>query len=421
VALLLAQRRVFWRAIRAGDSVPQAGARVGLSPVRARQWFAEAGGVPPVTLVEPAERSYRLSHAEREEIAVGMAAGDSVRAIAARLGRAPSTVSREVRQVTGRVLVGHYWANRAAGSRPRGRPPSGPPPYRALPAQRAAEKAARRPKTSKLVSLPRLRELVQDRLLARHSPQQIAARLRLEFPDEPELWVSHETIYQSLYVQGRGALRRELTACLRTGRAVRRPRRRRGEEGAPRRGSPIRDMVNIAERPAEAEDRAVPGHWEGDLILGAGGASAIGTLVERTTRFVLLLHLPERHGAAEVQAAMTAAMSGLPAVLRQTLTWDQGVEMANHARISDATGLAIYFCDPHSPWQRGTAENTNGLLRQYFPKGSDLSIYPADYLHYVAMQLNTRPRRTLDWRTPAEALDALLSNPDDPIGVAFTA
>lgn len=287
--------------------------------------------------------------------------------------------------------------------------------YRASWAQSRAEARARRPKRAKLAANAALRLRVQTRLDAKDSPEQIANRLKLDFVNDPEMWVSHETIYQSLYVQGRGALRRELTTCLRTGRALRRPRRRAEE----RRGR-IPNMVSISERPPEVEDRAVPGHWEGDLILGADGASAIGTLVERMTRFVLLLHLPARHGAVEVEQAMGEAMSRLPATLRKTLTWDQGSEMTNHAKIAAATGLSIYFCDPHSPWQRGSNENTNGLLRQYFPKGSDLSIYPADYLDYVAMQMNSRPRKTLSWRTPAEALDALLSQPSNPPGVALT-
>ena len=216
--------------------------------------------------------------------------------------------------------------------------------------------------------------------------------------------VSHETIYQSIYVQGRGALRRELAVCLRTGRALRKPRRKEGE----RRGR-IPGMVMISERPAEAQDRAVPGHWEGDLIIGAGNKSAIGTLVERSTRFVLLLHLPDGYGADQVAAAMTAAMSGLPAALRRSLTWDQGKEMTGHAQIALATGLDIYFCDPHSPWQRGSNENTNGLLRQYFPKGTDLSVHSPGHLQAVAAELNSRPRKTLGWKTPAQALDEFLA------------
>jgi IS30 family transposase len=216
--------------------------------------------------------------------------------------------------------------------------------------------------------------------------------------------VSHETIYQSIYVQGRGALRRELAACLRTGRALRRPRRREGE----RRGR-IPGMVMISERPAEAEDRAVPGHWEGDLIIGAGGKSAIGTLVERSSRFVLLLHLPHGHDTAAVAAAMAAEMSGLPAALRRSLTWDQGKEMAGHARIALETGLDVYFCDPHSPWQRGSNENANGLLRQYFPKGTSLAGHTREHLSEVAAELNSRPRKTLDWKTPAQALDEYLA------------
>ena len=247
-----------------------------------------------------------------------------------------------------------------------------------------------------------------------HSPEQIARRLRIDFPDNAEMRVSHETIYLAIYVQGKGNLRRELHRCLRTGRAVRKPHRRADQ----RRGR-IKDMINISERPAAVADRAVPGHWEGDLILGStASGSAIGTLVERSTRFVMLLHLPEDHTADTVQEAIVAKMAALPEILRKTLTWDQGKEMANHAAIAKAADLDIYFCDPRSPWQRGTNENTNGLLRQYFAKGTDLSVFPADYLDYVATKLNTRPRHTLDWKTPAEALDELLSNPFKPTAVA---
>jgi IS30 family transposase len=262
----------------------------------------------------------------------------------------------------------------------------------------------------------RLRAQVQDRLRANHSPEQIARRLREDYPDERGMWVSHETIYQAIYVQGRGALKRELAKQLRTGRTLRKPRR-----GAERRGR-IPGMVNISERPAEVNDRAVPGHWEGDLILGSVvSGSAIGTLVERATGFVLLLHLPGNHGALAVQQAMIEKMAQLPDTLRRTLTWDQGVEMSNHVAIAAATDLDIYFCDPHSPWQRGSNENTNGLLRQYFPKGSDLSLHGPGYLDYVAAEMNNRPRKRLDWRTPAETLDKLLSNPSNPPGVARTA
>jgi IS30 family transposase len=355
------------------------------------RWLAESGGVKP----ELSEPRLRLSFAERCRIEALLAVGLGPREIGRRLGRSPSTISREVRR------------NRAA-HRGRG--------YRASTAQAKADRRACRPKPTKLTRHPRLRREVQDRLEEEHSPRQIQRRLRRDFPDRAEMWVSHETIYKSLFVQGRGELRRDLTKRLRTGRALRKPRRQVGE----RRGR-IAGMVSIAERPAEADDRAVPGHWEGDLIMGSVASnSAIGTLVERATRFVLLLHLPAGHGADAVQDAMVAAMSRLPDQLRKTLTWDQGHEMANHAAIAAATDLDIYFCDPHSPWQRGSNENTNGLLRQYFPKGSDLSIYPADYLDHVARKLNTRPRETLDWRTPAEALDELLSNPTQPPGVALT-
>jgi transposase, IS30 family len=254
-----------------------------------------------------------------------------------------------------------------------------------------------------LVVHAELRGVVQDGLARRWSPQQIAARLRVEFPDRPEMWVSHETIYQSLYVQSRGALRRELTVCLRTGRAVRRPARRADE----RRGR-IANKVMISQRPAEVADRAVPGHWEGDLIMGTGNASAIGTLVERSTRYLLLLYLADGFSAEQVQAELIKTITTLPRQLRRSLTWDQGKEMHGHAQISLAAELPIYFCDPHSPWQRGSNENTNGLLRQYFPKGTDLSVHDRERLEFVANQLNTRPRETLHWQTPAERLNQLL-------------
>jgi IS30 family transposase len=334
-----------------------------------------------------------LSSAEREEIAALRAAGAGVRQIARKLGRNPATISREL----------------------RGRP-SGPRGYRASVAQADADVKARRPKPAKLATNLRLRREVQDRLGDNHSPEQIARRLRVDFPDDPEMRVSHETIYQSLYVQGRGGLRRDLATHLRTGRAIRKPRRKDGQR-RPR----IKDMVNICDRPPEIEDRAVPGHWEGDLILGSvQSGSAIGTLVERMTGFTMLLYLSGDHGATTLAEAMIAKMSQLPELLRQTLTWDQGSEMANHAQIAAATDLAIYFCDPHSPWQRGSNENTNGLLRQYFPKGTDLSRWGPGYLDYVAAELNNRPRKRLDWTTPAEALDKLLSEPFKPPGVALT-
>jgi IS30 family transposase len=291
------------------------------------------------------------------------------------------------------------------------------PRYRASAAQGLTQRRARRPKPGKLALNESLHNEVQTRLLDEHSPEQIARRLVLDFPDDAEMRVSHETIYQSIYVQGRGSLRRELHKCLRTGRALRKPQRRADQ----RRGR-IPNMVNISERPPEVDDRAVPGHWEGDLILGSiASGSAIGTLVERSTRFVMLLHLPDDHGAMPVQEAIVAKMAQLPTILRKTLTWDQGSEMANHIAIAEAAKLNIYFCDPHSPWQRGTNENTNGLLRQYFAKGKDLSVFPADYLDYVATKLNRRPRKTLNWQTPAEALDELLSNPSKPPAVASTA
>jgi IS30 family transposase len=393
-------QRGFWRGVAAGLSVIDAGVACGVSRPTAQRLFARSGGVIPSIVKQPVGRS--LSLVEREEIACLRSAGLGVRAIARELGRDPGTVSREL----------------ARNTNPWG-------PYRASTAQQNADQRARRPKTAKLARCLPLRREVQDRLRHNHSPEQIAVRLRHDFPDDPEMWVSHETIYQSLYVQGRGALRRELTASLRTGRALRRPRKQLQARTHRER---IKDMVLISERPAEVADRAVPGHWEGDLITGAANQSAIGTLVERSTRFLMLLHLPDhgpqgpaQHGAEAVQAAMVTAMADLPAFLRRTLTWDQGIEMANHAQIAEATGLEIYFCDPASPWQRGSNENTNGLLRQYFPKGSDLSFYGPGLLENVAAELNNRPRKTLGWKTPAEALDELLSQHDKPDGVATTA
>ena len=367
----------FWDGVRSGLGVREAMAAAGVSKA-AERWFAAAGGVKG-NGPGPVSGRY-LSVAEREEIAVGVAAGEPLRVIAARLGRAPSTVSREIRR----------------NCSYRGR-------YRALAAQARAEVRARRPKTAKLAGNPVLRAQVARWLEECWSPEQISVMLRREFAGQPGMQVSHETIYQSLYVQGRGALRRELAACLRTGRALRKPRRRPGE-----RRRPLKGMVMISERPAEAADRAVPGHWEGDLIMGAGN-SAIGTLVERSARFVMLLHLPHGHDAAAVADAMTAAMASMPAQLRRSLTWDQGREMAAHARITLATGLAVYFCDPHSPWQRGSNENTNGLLRQYFPKGTSLAGHSREHLDAVAAQLNARPRKTLGWKTPAQALDEVLA------------
>jgi transposase, IS30 family len=367
----------FWGGIRVGLGTREAAAAAGVSKSLAGLWFAAAGGVKGNG---PAAGSGRyLSLAEREEIALGRARGESCRVIAARLGRPASTVSREI----GR--------NGCRGV------------YRAVAAQAQADARAARPKTAKLAGNARLRGWVQGRLEERWSPEQISVMLRAEFGEDPEMRVSHETIYQAIYVQGRGALRRELAACLRTGRALRKPRRKDGE----RRGK-IPGMVNISDRPAEAEDRAVPGHWEGDLIIGTRG-SAIGTLVERSTRFVLLLHLPSGHDAAAVGEAMTAAMGSLPAQLRRSLAWDQGMEMAGHAQIALATGLDIYFCDPHSPWQRGSNENTNGLLRQYFPKSTNLAVHDREHLDTVAAQLNARPRKTLGWKTPAQALNEFLA------------
>jgi IS30 family transposase len=379
----VAVRRVFWLRITAGASTPAASGAAGVSLATGVRWFAQAGGMTPITLSEPSGRY--LSFAEREEIAVGVAQKLSARAIARQLGRPPSTITRELKR-NGNVVA----------------------PYRAGTAQDKAEKRARRPKTSKLVGHPPLRDYVAAKLVGREhwSPEQISSRLVLEFPDDERMRVSHEAIYQALYVQGRGALRRELTVHLRTGRAIRKPRHRVVETGFRRR---IPAELMISERPPEVEDRAVPGHWEGDLITGANNKSAVATLVERTTRFVMLAHLPAGHGAEAVRDAIAAEIMRLPEQLRRSLTWDQGSELTRHAEITLATGMAIYFCDPHSPWQRGSNENTNGLLRQYLPKGSDLSVHRADDLHEIAAGVNGRPRKTLGYATPAEKLNALLS------------
>jgi IS30 family transposase len=389
----VAVQRRFWQEVRAGSSVRDAVVVAGVSRATGHRWFATAGGVIPSFVIEPS--GVRLTVLEREEIACLRAAGQGVRVIARTLGRSPSTVSREL----GRNSLAR-----------RGR-------YRASSAQAAADARARRPKPAKLAMHQVLRREVQDRLDHHHSPEQIARRLVEDFPDDAEMRVSHETIYRSLYVQGRGALRRDLHQRLRTGRALRRPHRRSDQ-------SQTRDrfagMVNISERPPEVADRAVPGHWEGDLIVGKDSGSAIGTLVERTTRFVMLLHLPGDHGADAVAEAMITKMTQLPDLLRGSVTWDQGAEMANHASIAAALDLDIYFCDPHSPWQRGSNENTNGLLRQYFPKGTDLSFWGPGYLDYIATELNDRPRKTLNWKTPNEALTQLLSEALTPPGVAPT-
>jgi IS30 family transposase len=406
--------RRFWDYIKEGMSPSEAGVAVGVSMASGPRWFADAGGVRPKFPDDGPRQRPRLTYEEREEIQDGVARGEPIRDIADRLDRHPTTVMREINR--NGLCRGRYRARYRFGAQWHGGwDPQ--PRYRASKAHERAQERARRPKPGKLATNERLHDEVQTRLEDQHSPEQITRRLRLDFPDDAEMRVSHETIYQSIYVQGKGNLRRELHTCLRTGRALRKPQRR-----ADARRGRIPNMVNISQRPPEVEDRAVPGHWEGDLILGStASASAIGTLVERMTRFVLLLHLPDDHSAAAVQEGVVTKMATLPSILRKTLTWDQGKEMSNHVAIAEAAELDIYFCDPHSPWQRGTNENTNGLLRQYFAKGTDLSVFPADYLDYVAAKLNSRPRKTLGWKTPAEALDELLSDPSKPPAVAFTA
>jgi IS30 family transposase len=360
--------------LKAGEAVDVVAAGVGCSRRTVFRVWADR------RLVEQrAGRSgWRLSLVEREQISRGLAAGLTLRAIARQLGRSASTVSREVK------------AN------------GGPGRYRALAAERRAIRCAKRPRPGKLELSERLRAEVQAGLKQRWSPQQISARLRVSFPDDPEMRISHETIYQAVYVQSRGELRRQLTGYLRSARTKRRAQGARGTRGK------IKDMVLISERPAQIEDRAVPGHWEGDLILGAHGRSSIATLVERQTRFVMLARLGTQRDTEHVTSALKQRIAQLPAELIRTLTWDQGTEMAGHARFSIETGVEVFFCDPHSPWQRGSNENTNGLLRQYLPKGTDLAIHTQANLDQIAAELNGRPRQTLNWATPSEKMNQLL-------------
>jgi IS30 family transposase len=420
----------FWAAIAQGASSEDAALKIGVSPAVGTRWFRHAGGVNP-SLIPTVSGRY-LSFAEREDIAIWHAQKLGVREIARRLNRSPSTISRELR----RNASTRTWRLE----------------YRASIAQWHAERRARRPKPAKLVAHDRLRGYVQDRLAGvirapdgapvlgpdapwkgrnkprrqdrrwatAWSPQQIANRLPVDFPDDASMRISHETIYQALYVQSRGALKRELVACLRTGRALRVPRARARKQP----GGHVTREVTISERPAEAEDRAVPGHWEGDLIIGLN-RSAIGTVVERSTRFTMLVHLPRMpgygtgprvkngpalagYGADAMRDALASRFTTMPEQLRRSLTWDRGKELAQHAQLKITTGLAIYFADPYSPWQRGTNENTNGLLRQYFPKGTDLSRWSRDEIKAIAAALNARPRKTLGWKTPAEALNEQL-------------
>ena len=388
----LSVRLAFWRGMDEDLPTSAAVRAAGVSRATAYRWLGEDRQVLPSPFQNFAvTRPGSLSLREREEIGFQLARGQGVRQIAAVLGRAPSTISREVAR--NRIYDRYV------------------PSF----AQEQTWARARRPRARKLDGLA-LREQVISMLTKRFSPEQVAGRLRLEHPENVEMQVSHETIYQALYVQGRGSLRLEVATALRSGRARRRPQKRDG----PRPGR-LPGMVMISDRPPEIEDRAVPGHWEGDLIIGSTSTkSAIGTLVERTTGFVMLLHLPGDHTAATVSAAMIRAMNTLPEQLRRSVTWDQGREMAKHQQITMATGMPIYFCDPHSPWQRGSNENTNGLLRQYFPKSTDLSFHGPGILANVAAELNARPRKRHGYRTPAEVLAELLSNPTNQNGVATT-
>lgn len=434
--------RLFWKQIATGITSERAAEAVGVSQPAGTRWFRHRGGMP-LFMSSPISGRY-LSFAEREEIGLLSAQGVGVREIARRIGRSPSTVSREL--------------TRNAATR------GGRLEYRASVAQWKAELVAKRPKPAKLVTNPRLRHYVQDRLEGKlydvdgrevagprqapfkgrnkphrgyrkwvngWSPEQISKRLQIDFPDDPSMRISHEAIYQALYIQGRGSLKRELVGCLRTGRALRVPRARARAKA----WAHVNEEVMISRRPAEVQDRAVPGHWEGDLIIGLN-RSAIGTLVERSSRFTMLVHLPREkgygqiprtksgpalagYGAVTMANALKSTVKSLPTSLWRSLTWDRGKELSDHARFTIESGVKVFFADPHSPWQRGTNENTNGLLRQYFPKGTDLSRWSDREIQAVALTLNTRPRKTLGWRTPAEALDELLKSAQQ-LGVATT-
>ena len=374
--LSVSDKTELWDRYEAGESLRSIGRCLGRAPSSIRTHLVAAGWKRPVPAGDWCP--LRLSFGEREEISRGLAGGESFRCIARRLGRSPSTVSREV---TGN------------GGRQR---------YRAVLGHQTSRRRAHRPQPSKFGTYPLLRAVVEEKLELWWSPLQISRWLETAYPDDEEMRVSHETIYQSLFIQGKGALRKELWRCLRTGRATRRPQGR-----APSMKGTIRDMVMISERPAEVEDRAVPGHWEGDLIMGKR-QTAIGTLVERHTRYVMLFPLPDGNTAESVRLALTETVQRLPQHPWRSLTWDQGKEMAQHTQFTVDTGVQVYFCDPQSPWQRGTNENTNGLLRQYFPKGTDLSQHTQDDLDQAAYSLNTRPRQTLNWMTPSDKLAELV-------------
>jgi IS30 family transposase len=383
------RQAMFWKLIRQGKSLTAACEAVGVERRQGYRWRTATGGRIPE---EPRVVSGRyLSLEERLQIADLHLAGVGVTAVAAQLGRAVSTVSRELKR-------------NGPGPGPRGRGK-----YAPYAAQKRAELRGRRPKSSKFEHLE-LATVVQSKLCVNWSPEQISLHLAAQFPHRAEMQVSHETIYQALYVQGRGHLRADLHRHLRTGRAIRRPR-----GSTAKRAVKIPDMILISERPAEVADRAVPGHWEGDLILGSNCRSAIATLVERQTRYTMLVHLPGDHTAVTVRDGLLATIKTLPEHLRKSLTWDQGTELAKHREITLATNMDIYFCDPHSPWQRGSNENTNGLLRQYFPKGTDLSVHTPERLLEVATELNARPRKTLGGITPAQAMQRLLFDPEEPI------
>jgi IS30 family transposase len=370
--LTLQQQTEIWDRLAAGESMRSIARSIHKGQATVRDLIAKSGGIRPV---EPTAWSeLRLTLAEREEISRGLAGGDSARQIATRLGRAPSTVSREIA--------------RNGGQR-----------YRACDAEALARRRARRPKVAKLARCWRLRQAVEAKLALEWAPQQIAAWLAEEYAHDPEMRVSHETIYMSLFIQGRGALRQELHKALRTGRAMRRPSGTRQPTGQ----GILKDMVLISERPAEVADRAVPGHWESDLIFGKR-MTAIGTLVERSTRYVMLFALPHGHRPEQVRSSMAKQIRRLPADLRRSLTLDQGREFAHHVAFSVDTGVQVYFCDPKSPWQRGSNENTNGLLRQYFPRNTDLSLHSQAHLNSVARRLNGRPRQTFGWKPPSRAL-----------------